>query len=164
MALNRSVFDRYIRKMKSSKPLVIVLIVVLSVLAIGRIVKELNELGKFSDWTSADSEGGIELPAYVITDSAFRTEEEALERLAELRRQAEADNYFRARFANFDYFWIPDFPYLSNREFYLVYIGPYTSREDAYAALCDYKRRYNSGSYGVLLSDKPGTDKFYCSE
>ena len=150
--------------MKSSKPLLIVLLVVLSVLAIGQFVKEFNLIGHFSNKTSADSKWDIELPAYVITDSAFRTEEETKKRLSELSRQAEVDDYFRANFGNFGYFWIPDFQYLSNREFFQVYIGPYKKREDAYAVLCDYKRRYNSGSYGILLNDKPPIDELYCSE
>ena len=123
------------------------------------ILVALDQLG----WFSNEKIWDIELPAYVITDSAFKTEEEAGQRLAELSRRANNDPYFNEKF-NFAFFWIPDFKYLTNKKLFQVYIGPYKNKEDVYKALCDYKKRYNPDSYGVLLSDKPGRDDFYCKE
>lgn len=124
------------------------------------ILVALDQLG----WFSNEKIWDIELPAYVITDSAFATEEGAGQRLVELSRRANNDPYFKEEFSNFGFFWIPDFKYLTNKKLFQVYIGPYKNKEDAYEALCDYNKRYNQGSYGILLSDKPGRVDLNCNE
>lgn len=164
MISNQNLFDRYLRKIKSNKPFSILLFIGISVVAIGQFAEGINSITNFFDQTPPSVIWDIELPAYVITDTAFKTKEEASKRLVELRRQARTDEYFNKTFTKFAYFWIPDFKYLSNTKLYQVYIGPYRNRKNAYNALCDYKKRYNSNSYGILLSNKPGRDDFYCSE
>lgn len=158
-------FDKLLRKIKNYKFISIILIIGVSIGAVAQFTDSLNSIiNIFYEKEPPVVIWDIELPAYVITDSAFPTKRQAGERLVELSNLARNDKYFEEHFNKFGFFWIPDFKYLTNKELYQVYIGPYKNEEDAQKVLCDYKERYNKQSYGILLSDKPGRYDFNCTE
>ena len=98
---------------------------------------------------------GIQLPAYVVLDSAWETKREAQQRMVELNHSG---------YNNIGFFWIPDFKYLSGSELYQVYVGPFENLADAKSAICKYDRKFKKVTYGVKLSLKPGREEFRCSD
>ena len=98
---------------------------------------------------------GIDLPAYVVLDSAWKTEQEAQRRLVALSSKGYSETGF---------FWIPDFKFLSGKKLYQVYVGPFKDRTNAIEAACQYDKNFQTKTYGVRLSSKPGRDEFRCSD
>ena len=54
---------------------------------------------------------------------------------------------------NADYLWIPDYNSLSGAEYYLVFIGPFTTQTECEVETEKY-RRTNNKAYGLLISQK----------
>ena len=97
---------------------------------------------------------GIQLPAYVILDSAWQTEREAQKRMVTLSHNG---------YNNTGFFWIPDFKFLNGVELYQVYIGPFANITDAKKSVCQYNKRFKVNTYGVKLSLKPGREEVRCN-
>ncbi len=97
---------------------------------------------------------GIDLPAYVVLDSAWETKKEAQRRLVSLNHSG---------YSNTGYFWVPDFQFLSGAELFQVYIGPFSSKSNAIGALCQYNNKFEKTTYGVKLSHKPGREEIRCN-
>ena len=159
-------FDRIMHKLKNYKVVAILIVLGISIGALAQFTNSLKSIiSTFYKQEEQKVIWGIELPAYVLTDSAYETQEEAGRQLAQLNDKGLRDPYFEENFkTKTGFFYIPDFPFLTNKQLYQVYIGPYQDKETAMAALCDYNRKYNRDSYGLLLSIKPGRDHFRCSE
>ncbi len=88
---------------------------------------------------------GLRPPCYVVCASACNTETEAKRR----------KSLFSERGYQSGYLWIPDYASLSGAKMYLIYIGPFESREDCKYFLTEYKKS-NMGAYGLLVSHQPG--------
>lgn len=116
-----------------------------------------NTTGISEPTTRPEAEEGtiwdINLPAYVILDSAWENKKEAQKRLVSLSHSG---------YSNTGYFWIPDFKYLSGAELFQVYVGPFTNSSDARNALCAYEAKFKTITYGVRLSNKPGREEIHC--
>ena len=98
---------------------------------------------------------GIELPTYVVLDSAWKTQQEAQVAMVRLSH----DGY-----SNTGFFWIPDFQFLSGMQFYQVYIGPFDTRSEGIAAVCQYNQKFGKTTYGVKLSIQPGREEIRCGD
>ena len=165
MAARKTYLDRILTKLKNHKIVSLLIILGMAMSALAQFTDSLKSIvGAFYEPKESEVIWDIELPAYVITESAFATREQAGTRLAELNNLALTDPYFKQHFNKTGFFWIPDFPYLTGKELYQVYIGPFKEKEAAQAALCDYNEKYNKSSYGLLLTSKPGRDSFFCAD
>ena len=97
----------------------------------------------------------IELPTYVVLDSAYGEKKAAQQRLVELGHLG---------YSNSGFFWIPDFDFLSGAELFQVYVGPFADKADALVAICQYNKKLDTTTYGVRLTLKPGREEFRCGD
>lgn len=156
MNSKETLFDRLTRRVKNSKLGVAVLFLAISLGAIAQFSGALSGVvQQFYKPTPPVVIDNIELPAYAIMDRAFPTKNEARQRIVELGWKG----YSKTGFV-----WIPNFEYLSGKELYQVYIGPFKDKDEAINALCRYNKEFNMVTYGLKLSDKPGREEFRCSD
>lgn len=80
---------------------------------------------------------------YVISVAAVKTEGQA---------KAEVEKLL-ARGYSADYLWIPDYPSLSGKPYFSVYLGPYDNQDACEYAVDDAKSDF-PGAYGVLVSQR----------
>lgn len=81
---------------------------------------------------------------YIISVGAVKTEEQARLEVQKLSRKGVAAKYL----------WIPDYPSLSGKPLYSIYLGPYDNQDACEYAVEDAKFDF-PGSYGVLVSQRP---------
>lgn len=81
---------------------------------------------------------------YIISVGAVKTEEQARAEVQKLSRRGFDANYL----------WIPDYPSLSGKPLYSIYLGPYDNQDACEYAVEDAKIDF-PGSYGVLVSQRP---------
>ncbi len=78
---------------------------------------------------------------YIVNVAAVKTESQAIEKAAELKRTGNPSGYL----------WIPDYASLSGAQFYSVYIGPYSTQYDCEVATEDFRKNHPE-AYGLLVS------------
>jgi len=146
--------DRITSRVKSN-PIGVSVILVCALLGLAAQfsggIKAIAEV--FTDRDAPAVIAGIELPAYVVLDSAWATKDEARRRLVVLSQSG---------YTNTGFFWIPDFEYLSGKSLWQVYVGPFRTREAALDALRTYNNRFHVSTYALRLSDKPGREELRC--
>jgi len=81
---------------------------------------------------------------YIVSISAVKLEQEAVQKVAELTRKGYVAGYL----------WIPDYPSLSGAPYYSVYVGPYGTQQECEIAVEEYAKRF-PGCYGLLVSTRP---------
>jgi len=81
---------------------------------------------------------------YIISVGAVKTEEQARAEVQKLSRRGFEANYL----------WIPDYPSLSGKPYFSVYLGPYDNQDACEYAVDDAKSEF-PGAYGVLVSQRP---------
>ena len=59
------------------------------------------------------------------------------------------------------FLWIPDYPSLSGKPYFLVYIGPFRTKSDAMPTLCEYSE-INSSAYGIRVAMDSRRVTFKC--
>lgn len=80
-------------------------------------------------------------PFYILNVAAYKTEEQAKNRVANLTNSGKSAGYL----------WIPDYPSLSGAQLYCVYLGPYQTQNECEIATEEYRKKY-PGAYGLLVS------------
>lgn len=80
-------------------------------------------------------------PFYILNVAAYKTEEQAQKRVADLTQGGKSAGYL----------WIPDYPSLSGAQLYCVYIGPFETQNECEIATEEYRKKY-PGAYGLLVS------------
>lgn len=80
---------------------------------------------------------------YIVNVAAVKTESQAITRSAELKNRGNPSGYL----------WIPDYASLSGAQFFLVYIGPYSTQYDCEVATEEYRKK-QPDAYGLLVSQE----------
>ena len=80
---------------------------------------------------------------YIIAVDVASSDDEAQKKVSKLISQGH----------NSDFLWIPQYPSLSGKNFYSVFIGPFFNLDDCAIAVEKY-RKVNSSAYGLLVSSK----------
>ena len=80
---------------------------------------------------------------YIITVDVASSEDEAQKKISKLRFKG----------YDSDFLWIPQYPSLSGKNFYSVFIGPFFNLDDCSIAVEKY-RKVNASAYGLLVSSK----------
>ena len=93
--------------------------------------KELNKNGKYT------GQG----PVYIINVTAFVYENDAIKKVS----------WYRKAGYQAGYLWIPDYPSLSGKRLFVVFLGPYYSQKSCELATENYKKVWPD-AYGVLVS------------
>ena len=88
-----------------------------------------------------NSENDVQVPFYIINTSAVKKEKDAIAASFELSEDGYESGYL----------WIPDYESLSGAEYFSVYIGPFTTREECAIVLDRYQLTVPK-AYGTLVS------------
>lgn len=89
------------------------------------------------------NETGTE-PFYILNVAAFKREDEAISMVGKLQNDGYQANYL----------WIPDFESLSKKEYYSVYIGPFSAQKECEIAVEEYRENVDPNAYGLLVSQE----------
>lgn len=92
------------------------------------------EIEKISDSTT-------KAPFYAINITAYSNIDSAIIKVKELRE----------KYKNINYLWMPDYKSISNKELYLVFMGPIKSLEKCIDSLKIYKKE-NPAAYAVVVN------------
>ena len=92
---------------------------------------------------------------YFVTDHAYTSAGEADQRYTDLKK---------AGYTNASHFFIPDYPNLSGKHLYQVYVDKFENRDDCARFLEEYSKKYRE-SYCVRASSNSVVepDRFYAS-
>ncbi len=142
------------------KPFIITFLLLIFV-ACGNPKENKNNLAAAIDSASGHEKKAVKLlektsdkntkpPFYAINISAFPDAKSASEEVLKLKKQHKKASYL----------WLPDYQSVSNKELFLVFLGPYKSKYKCMKKLEDYKKE-NKSAYAILVAHDTKRLVFY---